>query len=227
MFDDVVRRSVSVGSSRRYSVPVSVAVHGALVVALVIVPMTTTDVMPALPAVIVFADDLVPPPQPPLEVATFAARSSSAPAAAVDRPPEVAPDSKWQDREPGTFAAMTRLDVTGGELFSPTRLAPPATAPPRAVRVGGDIQPPRKIKDVRPVYPTIGQTARLQGTVILEATIDHQGNVKDTTVLRSGPLPAFDQSAPDAVSQWKYTPTRLNDIPVEVIVTVTVIFTLR
>jgi protein TonB len=44
-------------------------------------------------------------------------------------------------------------------------------------------------------------------------------------VLRS--VPGLDQAAVDAVRQWEFTPTLLNGVPVAVIMTVTVNFTLR
>ena len=53
------------------------------------------------------------------------------------------------------------------------------------VRVGGDIKEPKKIKDVKPVYPPIAQTAKVQGIVIIEATIGKDGSVKDAKVLRA------------------------------------------
>jgi protein TonB len=92
------------------------------------------------------------------------------------------------------------------------------------VRVGGDIKEPKKIKDVRPVYPQIAQTAKVQGVVIIEATIGKDGSVKDAKILRSVAL--LDQAALDAVKQWKFSPTLLNGVPVEVLMTVTVNFTL-
>ena len=51
------------------------------------------------------------------------------------------------------------------------------------------------------------------------------GRVKDAKVLRS--IPLLDQAALDAVKQWVYTPTLLNGVPVPVIMTVTVNFTLQ
>ena len=82
-----------------------------------------------------------------------------------------------------------------------------------------------KIKDARPVYPPIAQSARVSGVVIIEATIGTDGRVKDAKVLRS--IPLLDQAALDAVKQWQYSPTLLNGVPVSVIMTVTVNFTLQ
>ena len=92
-----------------------------------------------------------------------------------------------------------------------------------AVRVGGQIKPPTKLKDVQPVYPAIARSARVAGAVIIEATIGPDGKVIDATVVRS--IPLLDQAALDAVQQWEYTPTLLNGVPVPVLVTVTINFT--
>jgi protein TonB len=91
--------------------------------------------------------------------------------------------------------------------------------------VGGLIKEPKKIREVRPVYPQIAQTAKVQGIVIIEAIIGKDGNVKDAKVLRSVAL--LDQAALEAVRQWKFSPTLLNGVPVEVVMTVTVNFTLN
>ena len=93
------------------------------------------------------------------------------------------------------------------------------------VRVGGNISPPTKTRDVQPRYPEEARAARVQGVVILEATIGSTGVVTDVSVLRSVPL--LDDAAIAAVLQWQYTPTLLNGVPVPVIMTVTVNFSLR
>jgi protein TonB len=93
------------------------------------------------------------------------------------------------------------------------------------VRVGGNIKAPQKMKHVAPVYPPIAQSARVSGVVIIEATIGPNGKVQDAKVLRS--IPLLDQAALDAVKQWEFTPTLLNGVPVPVIMTVTVNFTLQ
>jgi len=94
-----------------------------------------------------------------------------------------------------------------------------------AVRVGGKIRPPTKVKDVQPVYPAAAKSARVSGVVIVEATIGADGKVIDAKVLRS--VPMLDQAALDAVKQWEFTPTLLNGKPVPVVMTVTINFKLQ
>ncbi|MEO7270879.1 MAG: TonB family protein [Vicinamibacterales bacterium] len=93
------------------------------------------------------------------------------------------------------------------------------------VRVGGEIKVPTKLVNVPPVYPPVAQDARVQGVVIIEAVLDASGVVNHTKVLRS--IPLLDQAAIDAVKQWVFTPTLVNGVPMPVIMTVTVNFTLQ
>ena len=119
----------------------------------------------------------------------------------------------------------------GVMLGSPPPPPPPAGMAPASpsgmapVRVGGSIRTPTKVRDVRPVYPLDAQAARISGVVIIEAMIDTDGRVYDARVLRS--IPALDQAALDAVRQWEFTPTLLEGVPVPVVMTVTVNFTLQ
>ena len=100
--------------------------------------------------------------------------------------------------------------------------AAPADGGP--VRVGGGVPQPVQLRKVNPVYPPIAQSARVQGVVILELTLDAQGFVTDARILRS--IPLLDQAAIDAVRQWQYTPTLLNGVAVPIVMTATVQFTL-
>jgi len=103
---------------------------------------------------------------------------------------------------------------------------PPPPPPPQApVRVGGDIKEPKKIKDAKPVYPPLAQTAKISGIVIIEAIIAKDGSIRDAKILRG--MPMLNDAALEAVRQWRYTPTTLNGVPVEVVMTVTVNFTLN
>jgi protein TonB len=61
--------------------------------------------------------------------------------------------------------------------------------------------------------------------VILEALIAEDGSVRDVKILRSVAL--LDAAVVEAVRQWRYTPTLLNGVPVQIIVVVTVTFSLN
>jgi protein TonB len=92
------------------------------------------------------------------------------------------------------------------------------------VRPGGAIREPRKIVDVPAVYPEVARLAKVEGLVIIEATIDERGVVTGARVLRSQPL--LDVAALAALKQWRYTPTLLNGVPVRVLMTITFNFKL-
>ena len=91
-----------------------------------------------------------------------------------------------------------------------------------AVRVGGAIRNPVKVKNVTPEYPQIARSTRIGGTVQIEATVGPDGKVADATVVKSVPL--LDQAALDAVRQWEYKPTLVKGVPVPVIINVAVTF---
>jgi protein TonB len=93
-----------------------------------------------------------------------------------------------------------------------------------ALRVGGNIKTPTKIRDVRPVYPPIARSANVTGVVILEVRIGPDGRVETARVLRS--IPLLDEAALDAVKQWEFTPTLMNGQAVPIIMTATVNFTI-
>jgi TonB family protein len=77
---------------------------------------------------------------------------------------------------------------------------------------------------VNPVYPRAAKKARIQGTVVLSAEIDKEGNVENVRAI-SGP-PELQQSAIDAVRQWKYKPYLVNGEPVELLTNINVIYSL-
>jgi protein TonB len=149
-------------------------------------------------------------------------------AAPVQAPSQIKPESGLNSGLEGVQGGVeggVPGGVVGGVVGGLPEAPPPPPPPQAPVRVGGNIKPPTKTRDVKPVYPAIAQSARVQGVVIIEATIGPDGRVKDAKVLRS--IPLLDQAALDAVKQWEFTPTLLNGVPVPVIMTVTVNFTLQ
>jgi protein TonB len=85
---------------------------------------------------------------------------------------------------------------------------------------------PEPVHRVQPRYTEAARKAGVQGTVIVEAIIDEQGNVRDARVLRGLPL-GLDREAVDAILQWKFKPARLNDRPVRVYFNLTATFTIQ
>ena len=111
--------------------------------------------------------------------------------------------------------------VIGGVPHPRPVLAPPVQKP---IRVGGKLRPPRLTQRVEPVYPLIAKQARIAGDVRIDAIIETDGNVVEMKVLSGHPL--LVQAALNAVSQWRYEPTYLNEVPVPVVLAVTVTFRL-
>jgi periplasmic protein TonB len=93
------------------------------------------------------------------------------------------------------------------------------------IRVGGNIAPPTKIRDAKPVYPPEALSNKVAGVVIIQATIDREGKVRDTRVLKS--IPLLDAAAVEAVRQWEFMPTLLNGVPKPVMMTLTINFSLE
>jgi protein TonB len=111
----------------------------------------------------------------------------------------------------------------GGVLGGIIAAAPPPP-PPERIRVGGQVQSAKLVNQARPTYPPLARQARIQGTVRLEAVISKNGAIEELKVVSGHPL--LIQSAQAAVLQWRYEPTLLNGVPVEVITTIDVNFTL-
>jgi TonB family protein len=104
--------------------------------------------------------------------------------------------------------------------------SPQASASPQPVKVGGNLRTPRKLKDVRPVYPPAMSEAGREGVVPIEAVIGRDGLVHSARVLSANVHPDFAVAAIDAVRQWRFEPTLLNGVPAEVTMTVSVAFSL-
>ncbi|HET8924011.1 MAG TPA: energy transducer TonB [Candidatus Acidoferrum sp.] len=117
--------------------------------------------------------------------------------------------------------------VVGGAFGSTGTATPPPPQPQptkRIVRAGSTLKPPRQTYSVNPEYPTLARQTRIQGTVVVEAIIDEQGNVVQASVVSGHPL--LIDAALKAVLQWKYEPTSLNGQPVSVELQVQVHFNL-
>ena len=86
--------------------------------------------------------------------------------------------------------------------------------------------PPKKIKDVRPLYPREMQAQRASGLVFVEGVVSTTGCLVNLRVIRSTGLP-FELEALRAMSGWKFEPARHNGGEVPVRMTLTTNFSIR
>ena len=210
---------------------------------------TTAGATTAVPAAAVIAAAVpVRTPEPaPVKVSKTLGKEVAQPAAPVQEaaqptaPVRVKPTVKVPDM----FGALNAhpvspqrsSDVAGTEsapsidamsASGPLKALPSSTAPlsplgeMSAPGQGGQLKPPRLVSSVLPVYPQIAQTAGVEGDVVVQATIDNNGNVSSTKVLY-GPM-MLRQAAIDALRRWKYEPAQLDGKPVGTETTVRIRF---
>jgi protein TonB len=225
---------------RRYlsgSVPISIGLHLFALFLVFVIPLTANIVLPIVTVELPDYVRLAPLPPPPA-VAVVTPRRATDPVPNPALAPTVAP-LKIPDEDPLPATVPFNDVVTPGAIPGVTgtpggiglTVPPPAVVqappPPRSGPVRAAELPvaPRKIVDARPVYPEIARQVRKEGTVVIEAVLDTNGNVTQPRVIQSVPL--LDQAAIDAVRQWRYTPTTLGGHPVSVLMTITIRFTLQ
>jgi protein TonB len=219
--------------ARQYqTVLVSVVVHVIGLFLLVVIPLLAMDGLPGIPSLTRYVPvDIVAPeePAPPRLASTAPQAPISIDGPPIEAPPAIAPEAPARpaiadiagvDGAIGVPGIGTRVDAASMNVPPPPQS--PASSEP--VRPGGKVKQPERIVYVAPVYPAVAISARIPGTVIIEAVIGTDGAVRDAKVLRS--IPLLDAAALAAVRQWRYTPTTLNGVPVAVVMTVSVRFEL-
>jgi protein TonB len=221
------------------TVMASFLVQAVILGILVLIPLYFTEALPAR-ELMTFLMAPPPPPPPPPPPAPAAVRVV---ARVVQRPqemvqPKAIPKQVARIVEdplppPGPVGGVVGgidsgfdAGAVGGVLGGMIEAAPPPPPPPpqERIRVGGQVQSAKIMNQARPVYPALARQARIQGKVLLEAVINKEGVIEELTVVSGHPL--LINAALDAVKQWRYQPTMLNGVAVEVITTIEVNFTL-
>jgi TonB family protein len=124
--------------------------------------------------------------------------------------PEAEGDADWGR---SSLSHLARASVAAGAdgPFSatwPQREAPRACAPPTAT---GDVLPPKIRRKVDPSWPRDGNTGR----VIVQASIDETGAVREASLLKRG-TSAMNRAALEAVCKWSFEPATVNGVPIPV-----------
>jgi periplasmic protein TonB len=234
LFGDTVRGRPP-GSRRWYTLPLSIVTHAAVILAVVAIPIVVNGELPAVRRAMAFRDiEIVPvaPPPPrglksPSKTAINSSRRELAP---IVSPPSISDEPVGDPSSdvgvPGGDPVRVDFGVpidTSSTFVSP--LPPPLPDKPIGpVRPGGHVVAPKRLAYVQPGYPTIAQSSRIEGRVVIEAIVGPTGDVTSLRVVQS--VPFLNEAALAAVRQWKYTPTLLNGVPVSIILTVSVDFKL-
>jgi protein TonB len=137
-------------------------------------------------------------------------------------PPPSAGGVAGMGGDPNGAAGGVMGGILGGIGTGPAPVVKAAT--PKKIAVSSGVMAGNILVKTQPQYPAIAKAARIQGTVVLQATISKTGTIEGLTVV-SGP-PMLVQAALDAVRSWRYKPYLLNGEPVEVGTQVNVVFSL-
>jgi protein TonB len=247
LFEDSLLEASSGQRKRRtWTTLLACVLQCLLVGVLILIPLWFTDVLPKQQLLTFLEAPPPPPPPPPAAPAPKAVRVVKATSDIANgqlRTPGRIPAKiqmiKEDDAPPPTISEGVVGGVPGGvpggqlggviggiissnsSLDAVPTLSKPA-AMPRRVRVSQGVSKGLLVYHMDPPYPVLARQAHIQGTVILTALIDKEGNIQNLQVVSGHPL--LTPAAIEAVKHWRYKPFLLDGQPVGVETTVTVNF---
>jgi periplasmic protein TonB len=237
MFEDSLMESGNkIEAKSKYWSILTLLFDGALLLVLIVWPLLHPE---ALPTQVMARLMVAPPPPPPLPSPVRTPRVSVK-SELLDRQlqaPSKIPKEIQMVKEAAVAPSMDAVkgveglaDGTPGGLGTvignigtePVRIV--KALRPRSLNVSSGVAEGNLLEKILPQYPAIAKAARIQGTVVLQATISKTGMIQNLKVI-SGP-PMLQQAAVDAVRSWRYKPYLLNGDPVDVETTINVVFNL-
>lgn len=102
--------------------------------------------------------------------------------------------------------------ISRAEPEPPTRPEPEAKAP-APEKKEGENRPPREIRRVQPMYPSIARSQRIGGRVVVRVMVSESGAVEEAKVVTS-PSPLLNGAALDAAKKMTFEPSLSNGRPV-------------
>jgi protein TonB len=209
--------------------------NAAALLALVIWPLLHPEALPKqMMATLMVAPS--PPPAPPPAAPAARVQAKAQMLMSEFRAPSRIPEIKQVDEAAMPQPTMGVQGMEGlssgipggiGSLINDMGTRQAAVVKPKApnsLKVSLGVMAGNLLAKTFPQYPAIARAARIQGTVVLQATISRSGTIENLRVI-SGP-PMLQQAAMDAVRSWRYKPYLLNGEPVEVETTINVVFNL-
>lgn len=181
-----------------------------------------------------------PPPRPPIPIqhVQTASASSDRMASTTAQPLTILPMQRRLFLLPGDDAPPVTAIPSGSGMTDGTSInmaigdaihvphvaVVPARTSKGLVRISSGVSAGMLIEPIHPVYPEIARAARVEGTVVVEATISRAGTIESLRVV-SGPT-MLQRAAFDAIRAARYQPYRLNGSPTEVQTIISVNFRL-
>ena len=238
MFEDsLIESGGKLKTKRGTTTFFSFGLQAIIIGVMVLIPLLFTEALPKtqLMTFLVAPPPPPPPPPPPAEVHVVRQVQTDIVNGQLRTPTKIPKKVEMIKEEEAPPPVMSGVvggvpgGVPGGSMggvmgsIISTNVAVPKVAVQR-IRVSSGVTQGLVIHKVEPVYPAIAKTARVSGTVILQAVIGKDGTIQNLHVVSGHPL--LTQAALDAVKQWRYRPYILNGDPVEVDTQVEVHFTL-
>jgi protein TonB len=243
MFEDsLIESGGKLKTSRGWTSIVSFILQVMIVGVMILIPLIFTEALPKGTTMFMLVAPPPPPPPPP---------PAAAPVKVVKQiqtdivngqlrtPTKIPKKVQMIKEDEAPPPAMASAGVVGGvpggvpggsmggvmgSILNSTPTVAPKIATPQRVRVSSGVSTGMLVRKVPPTYPPLARQARIQGTVILQATISKEGAIENLQLISGHPMLA--PAAIEAVKQWKYKPYLLNGEPVEVETQVQVNFTL-
>jgi len=235
MFEDALMESGGrIKTKSKYWSLLTLGINAAILLALIIWPLLHPEALPTqmMATLLVAPPPPPPPPQAPVQVKIKSEMIENQ-LQAPSKIPKTIKDIK-ESAAPPQMAGVSGMEgmgggtpggVMGGILGGIGNSAPVVkAAAPKKLSISSGVMAGNLLEKTVPQYPAIAKAARIQGTVVLQATISKAGTIQNLRVV-SGP-PMLQQAAMDAVRSWRYKPYLLNGDPVEVETTVNVVFNL-
>jgi protein TonB len=225
----------------------SVGMHSALVIAVVLSPLFYPDeAPPPVDYIRALIYNPPPPPPPPLPKGASMKPTDKAPEKTGAKPPDpdvlvepkIPDDPKPVEPEKGIDPLKQFGAADGSEAGSVEGMAGGTVGGTVGGTLGGTLggivggtgdnpvtdydQPPRLLKMTRPVYPQEAFIKKVEGIVTLEIVIGVDGKVGRAKVVRS--IPQLDEAAIQTVRQWVFAPAIKAGRPVATLATAPVSF---
>jgi protein TonB len=229
MFEDSTFESTGrIHTGSRSWMMATFVLNSSVLLALILIPLMYPQALPRIAMAMLMEAPTQPAPEPQPE------RTPAAPSQLWDGSvlaPSRIPSRILIPSEPEPPSHQYVADLGDGSspdtnvFGAPLRVVVAPQKPKTPTPISSGVMSGLLIEKTAPPYPIIAKEARIQGTVVLQATISRSGTIENLRAV-GGPA-MLQQAALDAVKSWRYRPYLLDGVPIEVETTVNVVFSLQ